>query len=40
MKNLINPFEEIAYTDVPDELIEKVFTETVEIFQRIPLDRR
>ena len=34
MKNLINPFEEIAYTDVPDELIEKVFTETVEIFQR------
>jgi uncharacterized protein (TIGR00255 family) len=33
LKNLINPFEDVGYADIPDELVEKVFTETVRCFQ-------
>jgi uncharacterized protein (TIGR00255 family) len=33
LKNLINPFEEVGYADIPDEFVEEVFTETVRCFQ-------
>jgi uncharacterized protein (TIGR00255 family) len=33
LKNLINPFEDVGYTDIPDELVERVFTDTVRCFQ-------
>jgi uncharacterized protein (TIGR00255 family) len=33
LKNLINPFEDVGYTDIADELVEEVFTATVRIFQ-------
>jgi uncharacterized protein (TIGR00255 family) len=33
LKNLVNPFEEVGCSDIPDEFVEEVFTETVRSFQ-------